>query len=172
MWIKVAALLALVLLLWSIFRLAMGLRWAKVSREGARREEEARGRHIVAELPTADGTLGFFAEDHAGFYWPAGEAAKPAVRGARLLLNGGIIASMARAGTALPEPEVPEPFEGRERWDVVLFLAGGGRATVHCGTVREGVSREIATRVFDAVRGAVEGGADRPVRMRAAGGSP
>ena len=87
MWIKIAALLALVALLWSIFRLSMGLRWAKVSRESARREEEGRGRRIVAELPSSDGTLGFFAEDHAGFYWPAGEASKSGLRGARLLLN-------------------------------------------------------------------------------------
>jgi len=153
MWIKALALLALLALLWWLFRLSMGLRWAKVSREDARRAEEARGRRIVAELPSADGTLGFFAEDHAGFYWPGGEAAKSGVVGARLLLNGGIIATASRPGTVLPEPPVPEPFEGRERWDVDLYLAVGGRRTVACGTVREGVSREIATRVFESIRG-------------------
>ena len=157
MWIKIAALLALLALLWSLFRLSMGLRWAKVSRESARREEEGRGRRIVAELPSSDGTLGFFAEDHAGFYWPAGEAGKSGLRGARLLLNGGVIAAVTRAGEALPDPPVPEPFEGRERWEVVLY-ATGGRHTIACGTVREGVSREIATRVFEAVRAALGGG--------------
>jgi hypothetical protein len=107
MWIKIAALLGLLALLWSIFRLSMGLRWAKVSRESARREEEGRGRRIVAELPSSDGTLGFFAEDHAGFYWPAGEAGKSGLRGARLLLNGGVIAAWrARA----------RPFPSRRRW--------------------------------------------------------
>ena len=156
MWIKIAALLALLALLWSLFRLSMGLRWAKVSRESARREEEGRGRRIVAELPSSDGTLGFFAEDHAGFYWPAGEAGKSGLRGARLLLNGGVIAAAARAQEALPDPPVPEPFEGRERWEVVLYATGGPH-TIACGTVREGVSREIATRVFDAVRAALEG---------------
>jgi hypothetical protein len=152
MWIKALALAALLALLWSLFRLSMGLRWAQVSRDEARREEEARGRRIVAELPSPEGTLGFFTEDHAGFYWPAGEAAKSGLVGTRLLLNGGIIATATRAGTTLPEPPVPEPFEGRERWDVALYFAGGATRMVACGTVREGVSREIATRVFEAVR--------------------
>jgi hypothetical protein len=166
MWIKIAALLVLLALLWSLFRLSMGLRWAKVSREGARREEEARGRRIVAELPSPEGRLGFFAEDHAGFYWPGGEAGKSAMRGARLLLNGGVVAAAARAGASLPDPPVTEPFEGRERWEVALYLAGGRAVTVACGTVREGVSREIATRVFEAVRAAVES----PARMTDAAG--
>ena len=157
MWIKIAAFLALLALLWSIFRLSMGLRWAKVSRESARKEEEGRGRRIVAELPSADGTLGFFAEDHAGFYWPAGAAGKSALRGARLLLNGGVIAAVARPGSTLPEPPALESFEGRERWEVVLYGAEGRQQTIACGTVREGVSRDIATRVFDAVRAALEG---------------
>jgi hypothetical protein len=158
MWIKALAVLALLALLWSLFRLSMGLRWAKVSREDARREEEARGRRIVAELPSSDGTLGFFAEDHAGFYWPGGDAAKSVLQGARLVLNLGVIAVAARPGSALPEPPLAEPFEGRERWDVVLYLAGGPSRTVACGAVREGVSRDIAARVFEAVRGVLEGG--------------
>jgi hypothetical protein len=151
MWIRTAALLALVAFLWSLFRLAMGLRWSKVCRE-----EESRGRRIVAELPSADGRLGFFAEDHAGFYWPRGEAGKSALRGARLLLNRGVIAAAARAGQGLPDPPVPEPFEGRERWEVALYLAGGESRLVDCGTLREGVSREIASRVFEAVRATVD----------------
>ena len=159
MWIKAVALLALLALLWSVFRLSMGLRWAKVSRETERRQEEDRGRRIVAELPTSDGTLGFFAEDHAGFYWPAGEAGKSALRGARLLLNGGVIAAAVRPGAALPDPPLAESFEGRERWEVVLYGAGSERRTVACGTVREGVSREIATRVFDVVRTSIESSA-------------
>ena len=134
----------------------MGLRWAKVSRESARRDEEGRGRRIVAELPTSDGTLGFFTEDHAGFYWPAGEAGKSAVRGARLLLNRGVIAAAARPQASLPDPPLAEPFEGRERWEVVLYVEGPDTHTIACGTVREGVSREIATRVFETVRAALE----------------
>jgi hypothetical protein len=158
MWIRTVALLALLAFLWSLFRLAMGLRWSKVSREDARQVEEARGRRVVAELPSADGELGFFAEDHAGFYWPRGEAAKSALRGARLLLNRGVIASATRGAEALPEAPPPEPFEGRERWEVALYLAGGESRVVDCGMLREGVSREIASRVFEAVRAAVAGG--------------
>ncbi len=155
MWIRLAALVALLALLWSLFRLAMGLRWAKVSRETARREEEGRGRRIVAELPTSDGTLGFFAEDHAGFYWAGGEARKPRLIGARLLLNRGVVSAAARPGSRMSDPPVPEPFEGGERWEVVLYEEGGLSRTIACGTVREGVSREIATRVFEAVRAAL-----------------
>jgi hypothetical protein len=54
---------------------------------------------------------------------------------------------------SLPEPTSPEEFEGRERWDVVLYLEGGGTRLVECGNLREGVSREIASRIFDEVRG-------------------
>ncbi|HEV7500728.1 MAG TPA: hypothetical protein VGQ33_12025 [Vicinamibacteria bacterium] len=158
MWIKTVALLALLALLWSVFRLSMGLRWAKVSRERERRDEEARGRRIVAEVPSVDGTLGFFAEDHAGFYWPGGEAGKSGLRGARLLLNRGVIAASARKGASLPDPPAPEPFEGRERWEVVLYGEDGVVSTVGCGTVREGVSRDIGTRVFEAVQAALARG--------------
>jgi hypothetical protein len=161
MWIRTVALLALLAFLWSLFRLAMGLRWSKVSREDARREEESRGRRVVAELPSASGELGFFAEDHAGFYWPRGEAGKSALRGARLLLNRGVIAAAARPGETLPDAPAPEPFEGRERWEVALYLAGGESRTVDCGVLREGVSRDIASRVFEAVRAAVEAGGGR-----------
>jgi len=160
MWIRTVALLALLAFAWSLFRLAMGLRWSKVSREDARRQEESRGRRVVAELPAADGELGFFAEDHAGFYWPRGEAGKSVLRGARLLLNGSVMASVARGASVLPDPPAPEPFEGRERWEVALYLEGGERRVVDCGMLREGVSREIASRVFAAARAAVAGGGE------------
>ena len=136
----------------------MGLRWAKVSRESERREEESRGRRIVAELPSPDGTLGFFCEDHAGFYWPGGEAGKSGVRGARLLLNRRVIAAVARPGASLPDPPLAEPYEGREHWEVILYGEDAAPRTVPCGTAREGVSREIGTRVFEAVRAALERG--------------
>ena len=69
-----------------------------------------------------------------------------------------IMTSPSRPGETLPEPPALEPFEGRERWEVVLYGTAGRDHTIACGTVREGVSREIATRVFDAVRAALEGG--------------
>jgi hypothetical protein len=155
MWIKILALLALLALLWSIFRLSMGLRWAKVSRESARREEEGRGRRIVAELPSSDGTLGFFAEDHAGFYWPAGEAGKSALKGARLLLNGGVIASAARPAQGLPDP--PALSRSKGEVEVALYGTAGRDHTVPAAPC-EGES-EIAARVR---RAPLRGGSEVP----------
>jgi hypothetical protein len=156
MLIQLAAGLALLALLWLLFRFAMGLRWAKVSREQARVEAESSGRRVVAEIPRAGDDLDFFQADAHGFHWGGTSVARSAIQGARLLLNGNVVGSAARPGVALPEPPPAEEFEGRERWDVLLHLAGGARACVPCGSLREGVSREIAARVFEAVREEVQ----------------
>ena len=152
MWIKIAAAAALAVLLLSIFRYAMALRAAKVARLSWREAEESRGRRIVAEIPGAGEGMTLFLEDDAGFYWDAAHVRKRDVAGGRLRLNGGILASWARPGLVLPEPESAEDFEGRERWDVVLYLEGGETRIVPCGSLREGVSREIASRIFNVVK--------------------
>jgi hypothetical protein len=121
-----------------------------VAREGSRSAEESRGRRVVAEIPLPDELL-FFLEDDAGFYWGRSEARKSEVKGARMLLNGGVIGSFSRPGTALPDPPAAEQYEGRERWDVLIYC-GGRTEAVPCGSLREGVSREIAARIFAAVR--------------------
>ena len=113
--IQVLALLALVLALWTVFRFAMGLRWAKVSREDARAAEQARGRRLVAEIPLSDDEIVFFVEDEAGFYWGPRQARKRDIRGGRLLLNGAVMASISRDGESLPDPAPPEEYEGGER---------------------------------------------------------
>lgn len=151
MLIQILVATALVLFLWSVFRFAMGLRFAKVSREEARCAEEARGRRVVTEIPLPDDLL-FFLEDARGFYWGANEAGKSGIVGARVLLNGGVISAFARNGFALPEPPPADEHEGRERWDVLLYMKDGTVVTVPCGALREGVSREVAARIFDAVR--------------------
>lgn len=143
--------IVIVLVLWPVLRYALGLRYAKLAREEARRAAEALGKRVVAEIPLGD-DVAFFLEDHAGFYWAGAEAAKRDVAGARLLLNGAVMAQAARAGFVLPEAPMPEEYEGRERWDVVLYLRSGEGLVVPCGTVREGVSREAGTRVFQAAR--------------------
>jgi hypothetical protein len=148
--IRVVAALLLLAALWVLFRFAMALRWSKVVREGSRSAEESRGRRVVAEIPLPDGLL-LFLEDDAGFYWGASQARKSEIRGARLLLNGGVIGSFSRPGAALPDPPPAEEYEGRERWDVLIYCQGRTEA-VPCGILREGVSREIAARVFEAVR--------------------
>ena len=92
------------------------------------------GRRIVAELPSSDGALGFFAEDHAGFYWPAGEAGKSALRGARLLLDGDVSAAVGPFRGGVPTAETLKPCEGRERWEVALYGTAGHDHTIACGT--------------------------------------
>jgi hypothetical protein len=185
---QIVALLALGLLLWTIFRFSMGLRWAKVSREDARAAEQARGRRVVAEIPLSNEEIVFFVEDEDGFYWGGRQVRKRDVRGARLLLNGGVMVGVSRDGERLPEPDAFEPQlpratdsfrregrggggarrsappfdeEGRERWEVLLFMDAGRTERIACGTLREGVSREIAGRVFEAVRSAVRPGKER-----------
>jgi hypothetical protein len=151
-WLQVLAAVLLAAFLFSMFRYAMALRASKTARQSWREREEASGRRVLAEIPGADDAMTLFAEDDLGFYWGAARVTKREIAGARLRLNGGILAAWSRAGIALPEPSVPEQFEGRERWDVVLYLDGGATRVVECGTLREGVSREIATRVFQATR--------------------
>jgi len=153
--VQVLALLALVVALWTVFRFAMGLRWAKVSREDARAAEQARGRRVVAEIPVSEDEVVFFVEDDAGFYWGGRRVRKPEIRGARLLLNGAVMASFVRPGEPLPETAPPEEYEGRETWDVLVYLRDGREERITCGGLREGVSRELAGRVFDAIRAAL-----------------
>ena len=148
--IRIAAVIALLAALWILFRFAMALRWSKVVREGSRSTEESRGRKVVAEIPLPDELL-FFLEDDAGFYWGGSQARKSEVSGARMLLNGGVIGSFGRQGAGLPDPPAAEEYEGRERWDVLIYCRGRTEA-VPCGSLREGVSREIAARVFEAIR--------------------
>lgn len=155
--LRIAAVVLLLAALWLVFRFAMALRWSKLVREGSRSAEESRGRRVVAEIPLPDGLL-FFLEDEAGFYWGASQARKSEVRGARMLLNGGVIGSFQRPGGSLPEPPPAEEYEGRERWDVLVYC-GDRTEAVPCGSLREGVSREIAARVFEAVRRGADNGA-------------
>jgi hypothetical protein len=94
-----------------------------------------------------------FLEDAAGFHWGGQAVSRQEILGARLVLNGGAVAACARPGAILPDPPLPEESEGRERWEVVLYLKDGRKETVSCGKVREGVSRDAASRVFEAIRG-------------------
>ena len=156
MLIQLLAGLALLAALWMLFRFAMGLRWAKVSREEARQAAESQGRRVVAEIPLAGDELAFFEDDGRHFHWGTERVAKAEITGARLLLNGNVVGGFSRPEAPLPDPPAAEEHEGRERWDVLLYLRGGAARHVPCGTLREGVSRDIAARVFEAVRREVE----------------
>jgi hypothetical protein len=158
MLVQVLAGAILLFLLFSLFRFAMGLRWAKVSRETARAEVEGEGRRVVAELPLTTGEVVLLTEDERGFSWGAGSRVdKSGLVGVRMRLNGGVLAEHAREGVRLPPPEPSEEYEGRERWDVAVFAADGSVTSIPCGVLREGVSREVAATVFAAVKRAVAG---------------
>jgi hypothetical protein len=150
--IQILAFAVFLFVLFSLFRFAMGLRWAKVSRESERASAEGEGRRVVAELPLASGEVTFLAEDPLAFSWGEIRVAKADVAGVRMRLNGGVLAEHARDGVRLPSPSPPEEYEGRERWDVALYGTEGLLASIPCGVLREGVSREVAATVFAAVK--------------------
>ena len=110
---------------------------------------------MVAELPLPSGEVAFLAEDALSFSWGENRVAKADIAGVRMRLNGGVLAEHAREGVRLPSPSPPEEYEGRERWDVALYGTEGLLASIPCGTLREGVSREVAV---DRLRGGEEGG--------------
>ena len=152
---RVLALTLLLAVLFVLFRFAMGLRYAKRERERARQAEEERGRRVIAEVPLSEAEVVFLTEDDRVLAWGGTEVSKATIVGARLLVNGAVLRECARRPVALPPPSAPEEYEGREWWEVALFLEGGSEARIPCGTLREGVSREIAGRVFEAARAAV-----------------
>ena len=149
--VQLGAGLVLLVFVWRAFRLAMALRYERLLRDEARRAEEGRGRRVVAEVPSHEGDVYLFLESPEAFEWRGQRVAKAEIRGCRLLLNGGLMATAARPGVTLPDPGAPEAFEGRERWDVRLHTSSGD-LDVPCGMLREGVSREAARAVFEAVR--------------------
>lgn len=135
------------------FRFAMGLRWARLMREQALSEELKRGRRLIAEVPTPSGEIELFLEDESRFYWAGAELGKAGLVGARLLLNGAVMGECRRSGAELPAAEPPEEYEGRERWEVATYTDQGS-LTIQCGSLREGVSREAARDVFQALEAA------------------
>lgn len=150
MLVRLLAGLLFLAFLWSLFRFAMGLRFEKRVREDSLEREALEGRRLVAEVPLAEGML-LVRDDGEALLWGGERQPFSGISGARMLLNGGVLAGAARPGTTLPEPGRAEEYEGRERWQVRLYLRDGSVRDVPCGSLREGVSREIAQRVFDAV---------------------
>jgi len=154
MWPRIAVATLLAFLLFRMFRLAMRMRYSKLERERERASQERLGRRVVAELPLEDGIV-LFLEDATGFFWGTSRVDRSEIGGARVLLNGGIVAEALGAGQRFAPPVPPAELDGSERWEVELLVAGAVRR-VPCGRLREGVSREAAAQVFEAVRGAVE----------------
>lgn len=154
MLVRLLAAAAFAWLVVRLLRFALGLRAQMRAREEDRQAQEARGRRVVAELPLDAGVL-LFLEDAAGFYWAENAVAKRDVLGARLVLNGGIVAQASRPDAFLPAPGAAAEFDGSEQWEVALFGPDGGARRVPCGRLREGVSRDAATAVFEAAKRAI-----------------
>ena len=160
----VAAILLAAFLLW-LLRLALGLRWAKVSREAARRAEQERGRRVVAELPLSSGEIVLLLEDDDTFRWDAVFVTKDTILGARMLMNGGILAECSRPPFVAPAPPPPEESDGRERWEVVLTREGA--ATIPPGRCVRG-QPETAPRAYGAVRSPSSSDGSRVTRRSSA----
>ena len=154
--IQVLAFAIFLYCLFALFRFAMGLRAAKVAREHERLSAEGAGRHVVAELPLSSGEVTFLAEDALLFSWGEYKGGQGRRRRRSHAPQRGVLAEHARDGVRLPPPSPPEEYEGRERWDVALYGTEGLLASIPCGTLREGVSREVASTVFAAVKKAVK----------------
>jgi hypothetical protein len=155
MLVEILAALALTVLLFHLFRFAMGLRYAKVQREEARAAEEARGRRVLAEIPLSDLEVVFLIEDEDALRWGEAAVRKDALTGARLVVNGAVLRECRAEHAQLPAPHPPEEYEGKERWEVEVFARDGTKTSIPCGTLREGISREIAGKVFEAVKAAI-----------------
>ena len=149
--VRALALVVFLVVVFQIFRYAMALREAKRLRERDRAAEEELGRRVLAEIPISDAEVVLLVEDESSLAWGGSRLLKSEVAGGRLLLNGGILREFSRMPGLLPPPAPPEEFEGRERWEVAAYTRGGGVVRIPCGTLREGVSREIAGRVYEAV---------------------
>lgn len=155
--IRALAVVLLLWALWKLFRFAMALRFAKVLREEERQAHEATGRRLVAEVPTHEGDLVLFHESPSSFFYGEIEIEKQRIVAARLFLNGRIVDQSIRPGAAAPDASWTEEYDGRERWDLRLDFRSGQPLAVPCGMLREGVSREAATRVFRAVATSIGG---------------
>ena len=151
----VAALVAVGLLIFAAL-LAISLHLARVRRDADRRQLDARGRRLIAELPLG-AAITIVSEDADAFHYGDVRIEKASLVAARLLLNDTPLA----VASARPEPIAPRPadtmsaeaFE-RDRWDVALETASG-TVVIHCGGIRERVSQDLARRIFEAAEAVI-----------------
>jgi hypothetical protein len=137
--------------------LATTLRMFRKQRRRAREDERTLGRTIVAEIPAQD-DLTLFTEDADQFHYGVRSIDKRQIVGARILINGAVIAACGSArrdapGAVRTTETIDDRPEGiaRDRWDVAIDTLDG-TVVVECGAIRERVSQELARAVFDAVR--------------------
>ena len=146
-------------LVFAVLSLATTLHDSRRSRRRKHDAERARGRHVVAELPTGD-DLTLFSEDDTCFYYGTQVVKKASILATRVLINGSPIAA-ATSTRARQQALQPTSFEdrpdgiARDRWDVALETEGG-TVLVECGSIRERISQELARAIFDVVKTSVE----------------
>ena len=151
----VAALVAAALI-FAALSLLTTLHFYRKRHRAARDGELARGRTIVAELPT-DPELTLFTEDTEHFYYGTTAIDKGEIMAVRVLINGSPIAAFVPPRWSSVEQRQPTAFEdrpegiARDRWDVAIETVNG-MVLVECGAVRERVSQELARNIFDAVK--------------------
>jgi hypothetical protein len=156
----VAGIFAVLLLLIAV-SLATTLRAYRRRRERARDSERARGRTVIAELPTAD-DLVLVSEDGQRFYYGERAIDKDLIVAVRVLINGAPIAAYVSQRLATNAPPQATSFEdrpegiARDRWDVAVETVSGA-TLIECGAIRERVSQELARAVFEAIKNDVEG---------------
>jgi len=154
-----AALVALLLVVGAL-SLATTLTVYRKRRRGNRDAEQARGRHVVAEIP-GDDDLKLFTEDERQFHYGDRSVDKDRIAAVRVLINGAPIAAYVStrspAGSAMQATSFEDRPEGiaRDRWDVAIERPDGVML-VECGAIRERVSQELARAVFDAVKNDLE----------------
>jgi hypothetical protein len=153
-WIVAAA------LIFSALSLLTTLHFYRKRHRLARAAEISRGRTIIVEIPT-DPQLTLFTADAEHFYYGPTAIAKNEIMAVRVLINGSVIATSVSprwepAGGVQPALFQDQP-EGiaRDRWDVAIDTVNG-TILVECGAVRERVSQELARKIFDAVKQALD----------------
>jgi hypothetical protein len=157
----VAAAMAFVLLVIAA-SLGTTLQMFRKQRRRARENERTLGRTIVAEIPAQD-ELALFTKDARQFHYGARSIDNDRIVGARILINGAVIASCTSGRRAIPDSArltadaIDDRPEGiaRDRWDVAIDSLDG-TLVVECGAIRERVSQELARAVFDAVKEELE----------------
>ena len=155
----VAALVAAALV-FAALSLLTTLHFYRKRQQRARQAEIDRGRTIIVELPT-DPELTLFTEDAEHFYYGAEPIDKGQIAAVRVLINGSPIAAFVSPRWQSSEQRQPTSFEdrpegiARDRWDVAIETLDR-TVLVECGAIRERISQELARKIFDAVKKALE----------------
>lgn len=151
----IAGIVALLLLVVAL-RLMGALRFYRRARERTRAAERAMGREIIAELPTGS-DLTLFSQDRARFYYGGEQIDKDLIRAVRVLVNGRPIASYLSPRFPRGADVVPTSFDdrpegiARDRWDVAIET-DPRTWLIECGAIRERVSQELASRIYEVVK--------------------